>query len=341
MTRDSGLGTRVAALALAMMLPGAAQPLPAQESGRTHLVIISGLGGEPKYSDAFYQAAVAMSDAARTRFGVPDSSVIVLAENPARDRARIRGPSTKANIEQTLAALASRVRPGDQLFILVIGHGSAQGEDARVSVPGPDITAADFARLLKRFAAQKVAFVNAASASGDFVRALSGANRAVVTATKSGMERNETVFGRFFVQAFADDVADVDKDGRVSLLEAFTYARREVARTYEEGGRLLTEHAQLDDNGDGVGSAEPDGRADGALARSFFLTGHSAAALASSDPRVASLQAERRELESKIAALRARKASMDSTAYEQELEKLLVALAQKNQAIRAAEGGKP
>ena len=302
-------------------------------------MIISGLGGEPKYSDAFYQAGAAMSDAARTRFGVPDSSVVYLAENPTRDRARIRGPSTKANIEQTLAALAGRARPGDQLFVLVIGHGSAQGDEARVSLPGPDMTAADFARLLKRFAAQRVAFVNAASASGDFVRALSGANRAVVTATKSGMERNETVFARYFVQAFADNVADVDKDGRVSLLEAFTYARREVARAYEEGGRLLTEHAQLDDNGDGVGSADPDGRSDGALARTLFLTGGPAVA-AANDPRLAPLHAERRELESKIAALRARKASMDSTAYERELEKLLVALAQKNQAIRA-EGAKP
>jgi hypothetical protein len=275
---------------------------------------------------------------------VPESSIIYLAENPARDPARMRGPSTKAAIEQTLGALAARVRPGDQLFILVIGHGSAQGDEARVSLPGPDITAADFARLLKRFAAQKVAFVNAASASGGFLSALSGANRAIVTSTKSGMERNESIFARYFVQAFADNVADVDKDGRVSLLEAYTYARREVARAYEADSRLLTEHAQLDDNGDGVGSAEPDGRSegrsDGALARTLFLTG-GPAAVASSDPRLAPLYAERRDLESRIAALKARKASMDSTAYEQELEKLLVALAQKNQAIRAAERGNP
>jgi hypothetical protein len=320
----------------------AAAPARSQDAGaRTYVLIISGLGGEPKYSDAFYQEAVAMADAARTRFGVPDSSIIYLAENPARDPARIRGTSTKANIEQTLAALAARVRPGDQLFILVIGHGSAQGDEARVSLPGPDITAADFARLLKRFAAQRVAFVNAASASGGFLPALSGPNRAIVTSTKSGMERNESIFARYFVQAFADNVADVDKDGRVSLLEAYTYARREVARAYEADSRLLTEHAQLDDNGDGVGSAEPDGRGDGALARTFFLSGGARAVAASNDPRLAPLYSERRDLESKIAALRARKASMDSTAYEQELEKLLVALAQTNQAIRAAEGGKP
>jgi hypothetical protein len=328
-------------LALAVVFLGATRPTPAQEPGQTYLLLVTGLGGEPQYSDAYYKAAVAMADAARTRFGVPDSAIIYLAENPARDPARIRGQSTKANVEQALARLAERARPGDQIFILLIGHGSVQGDEARFNLPGPDVTSADFARLLKRFAAQQVIFVNAASASGDFVRALSGPNRVIITATKSGMERNETMFARVFVQAFTDDVADTDKDGRVSLLEAFTYARREVARAYEEDGRLLTEHAQLDDNGDGVGTGDPDGRSgDGALARRLWLTGARAVA-ATSDPRLAPLYAQRRELEQRVAALRARKASMDSTAYEQELEKLLVALAQKNQAIRAAEGGKP
>jgi hypothetical protein len=249
-------------------------------------------------------------------------------------------------VEQALERMTGRVRAGDQLFVLLIGHGSATGGESRFNVPGPDITAADFARLLQRFGDQMVVFVNASSASGDFVKALSGPRRVVVTATKSPMERNESVFARHFVDAFAGDGADVDKDGRISVLEAFEYARREVARSYEEENRLQTEHALLDDNGDGVGTGAPDGKApdgktpDGGVARAIYLSAGRAVANAS-DPRIAALLKEKDALEARIAALRARKASMDSTAYERELEQLLVELATKNQAIRALEGRKP
>jgi hypothetical protein len=156
--------------------------------------------------------------------------------------------------------------------VLLIGHGSAQGGEARFNLPGPDLTAADFGQLLARFSTQRVALVNAASASGDFVVALSAPNRTIITATRGASEKNETVFGGYFVKAFAGEVADTDKDGQVSLLEAFSYARREVERFYQSENRLQTEHALLDDNGDGEGSRDPDASAtDGANARRFLL----------------------------------------------------------------------
>jgi hypothetical protein len=170
------------------------------------------------------------------------------------------------------------------------------------------------------------------------VHALAGPNRAIVTATKTGIERNETRFARFFANALATPNADVDKDGRVSLLEAFDFARREVARAYEADNRLLTEHAQLDDNGDGVASAEPGQNAkDGALSSMIALGG----ATTSTNPKVVALAAERRALETRIAELRQRKGSTDSTAYEKQLEALLLELARTAQAMRAAEGAKP
>jgi hypothetical protein len=201
--------------------------------------------------------------------------------------------------------------------------------------------------VLAPLTAQTVALVNTASASGGFIAELSGRNRVVATATKSGMERNETRFATYFVQAYATDVADADKDGRVSVLEAFDYARREVARAYEQENHLLTEHAMLDDNADRTGTAAPGSRSgDGGLARRVFLggTAGSVAAVArgaASDPRVAALEQEKDVLEAKIDSLRRRKASMDSTAYEHTLEQLLLQLAQKNRAIRDAAGGKP
>jgi hypothetical protein len=138
------------------------------------------------------------------------------------------------------------------------------------------------------------------------------------------------------VDAFTGDGADADKDQRVSLLEAFEYARREVQRFYEKDRRLLTEHAVLDDNGDGVGSSDPGPQAaDGAIARSVFLgTGGEET---SADPRLAGLRQERRDVERKLEALKARKERSVPGQYEEELEKLLVELALKDEAIRERE----
>ncbi|MGH7720862.1 MAG: hypothetical protein ACREON_18705 [Gemmatimonadaceae bacterium] len=332
-----------------MLLGGAPRPraalaAPQDPGSRTHLLIIAGVGGEPRFRDAFHQAAMSMADAASKRFALTDSSIVVLTEDPSRAPTRIAGRSTRENVEQAVARIATRARPGDDIVILLIGHGSQQSGEPRFNLPGPDLTAADFARLLARLGSRRVAFVNASSASGEFIKTLSAPNRVVVTATKSGFERNETHFPRFFVQAYAADGADTDKDGRVSILEAFAFARREVARVYESENRLQTEHALLDDNGDGVGSAEPDPRGgDGALARSVFLAGGAppVGRATTNDPRLRTLYADKETLERRLDSLRLRKERTEAAAYERELEQLLVELARKNQAIREIERRSP
>ena len=337
---------RSGALLLAATLAMAPDVSRAQ-SGRVRVLIVTGVAGEPQYADQFFTQATTMSDALKTRFGLPDSDVVYLAENPARDAAKIKAASTKENIERELTALGARSKTGDVLFVMLIGHGNGDGTTSKFAIPGPDITANDFARVLDGIDGPTIAVVNAASASGGFVAALSGPNRVIVTATKSDMERNETRFATYFIQAYSSDVADTDKDGRVSVLEAFDYARREVARAYDSEHHLLTEHAQLDDNGDKKGTAAPDAKsADGSLARRVFLGGKAgsvaaAAHAASNDPRVAALEREKDSIETKLDSLRRRKASMDSTAYEKALEDLLVQLAEKNKAIRDATGGRP
>jgi hypothetical protein len=315
-------------------------PLAAAHA-QTRLVVISGLAGEPKYVASFHAWSASLVDAARSRYGIADSSIAWLAEDPAKAPGRIAGKSTKENVERTLDGLATRMRAGEQLVVVLVGHGSAQGDGVRLTLPGPDLSAADLGRLLAKHGSRRVAVIVAASSSGDFVQALSGPGRVIITATKSGFERNESIFGEHFVAALAGDGADADKDGRVSLLEAFTYATREVRRIYEQENRLLTEHAILDDNGDRSGSTEPGARGgDGGLARSFFLTG-AASAAASGDPRATALRREKEELESKIEALKGRKEAMDAKAYEAELERLLVDLAATTRALRALEGRNP
>ena len=310
-------------------------------TGDSHVLIVSGIGGQAQYSEAFYRWGASMFDAAKERLGLPAANVVYLSERPERDPERIHARSTKDNVEKAFDDLARRMAPNDRILILLLGHGSGSGAESRFNLSGPDISATELAAQLDKFPTQTVVLVNTASASGDFVPVLSGPNRVLVTATKTGFERNETVFGEFFVEAFASDGADTDKDNRVSILEAFTYARREVTRRYEDSNRLLTEHALLDDNGDGEGSTEPDAAAaDGAFARAIFLDRRGVMVMdaTSGDSVLVTLYDEKRELEARIAELTNLKDEMERTVYETELETLLVELALKNREIRAREG---
>ncbi len=196
----------------------------------------------------------------------------------------------------------------------------------------------EIAGALDRLAARRVIFVNTASASGGFVAALSGSDRVIVTATRSDGERNQTRFGEYFAEALTSDDADQDKDGRVSVLEAFAYTRARVEDSYKRDRQLLTEHAMLDDDGDGKGTDSPGSPgADGALARTLFLSagpsgapGHGATA----DPEVRALVERRLALEEQIAALKAAREGLEASQYQRDLEALLIELARVSRAIR-------
>ena len=290
-------------------------------SQQTHVLIITGLSAEPQYKAAFLKAAATLADSARSRWAVADSSLIVLGEDPADDRRHITGKATREEVAQAFLKMSRRVAPGDVLLVFLNGHGAGEGPKSRVNLPGPDPTAADYAAWLSGFARQTIVFVNAASGSGDFLPVLAGRNRIIVAATKTAIERNETVFATPFVRGLTGTEADADKDGRVSVFEAFDFAKKEVARSYEMERKLLTEHAILSDT---------------ILARRVSF----GAPVGGADPRIAALVAERQGLESQVADLRARKATTDSTVYATELERLLLQLAEKSALIRAA-GRKP
>jgi hypothetical protein len=314
---------------LVVLLLGSADAASAQ----TQLLIVSGLGGQPKYTKLFGELSSTLAQAAHERWRMADSSITWLGDTAATRTRWFRGPSSRDNIDRVLARLAER-NPGEQLVFVVIGHGSGEREDTRVSLPGPDMTARDFAKSLARFDGRRVAFINLTSASGDMLPLLAAPGRVVVTATKSAFERNESQFARFFVDAIAREGADSDKDGRVSLHEAFQYAEQETRRFYESDGRLATEHAQIADEGQ--------------LARRFYLAGGASAGSgagglrtvpAGSSARVAALYAEQQAIEAQLQALKKRKPSMTADAYERELERVLLAMAIKGREIRQAERG--
>jgi hypothetical protein len=308
-----------------IVLALAAPPLAAQ----TQVLVVSGLGGEPRYRSAFQETALAIGRAARERLGVGPDDVVVLAEDTTG--AGIAARSTTEEIAARLRVMAQRGSANDLVLIVLVGHGSAMGGEPRINLPGPDLTAQGLAAMLDSLGERPVVVVNTTSASGDWVAPLSGPRRAIITATRGGMERDETHFGRHFATALASDDADRDKDGRLSLYEAFEYARREVERVYQRDQRLQTEHALLEADGDKVGSRQPEfGTGDGAAAAAIRLD----AGRVTGTGAATGLVATRDSLQRAVAALRGRKSSLETNDYEQRLEALLVELALVNRALR-------
>ena len=323
-----------------MLFALGAAPARAQQ---THLLVVVGLGGDPTYTEQFHGWATALIDAAMDNYGMAAGNITYLGEKVDLDPERIDERSTRENVGAAIAAIADAAGPTDHVAIVLFGHGTFT-DGPKFNLPGRDPSPEDFAPMLDRLGRRRVTFVNTASASGPFVETLSGEGRVVMTATRNGRERNATRFGGYFVEAFGEggDEADQDRDSRVSMLEAFTYARLKVLAEYETEGILRTEHALLDDNGDGQGTEEPDPlEGDGMLARTAFLTAGEVLAAErmpfADDPELAPLYAERTELEQRIDELRILRGGADQAAYEAELERLLIELALKSRQIRQLE----
>ena len=320
----SALTRALACCALALLVAG---PLAAQD---THLLVITGIEGDAEYGEQFHKWAAALIDAAKGKGGIPDANITYLAEKVERDPARIRGRSTSENVTRVFGDLAARARPSDEVFIVLFGHGSFDGRRATFNLPGPDLEVADYARLLGKIRSARLVFVNTASSSGEFAKGLAGPGRTIVTATRTGGERNETRFPAFFVEAFTGEGADRDRNGRISVQEAFEYARTKVQQAFEREGYVQSEHATLEDGGSG-------------LAGTLFLESDrakSAEIATVSDPALRAALEQKRDLEDQVAGLRLRKPSMPPEQYDQELERLVTALAQKTRAIQQLEGKK-
>ncbi len=318
-------------------------PLPTYAQ-TPYVLIVTGLGGTGAYTSQFHTWASELRAALLDRHGVAPDHLIYLGEKPELSPAMIRARSTRENVLKTLSELASSMAPDGDLMLVLIGHGTARNGEARFNLPGPDLTPEDLDTALSAFGAHRIAVVQTGSSSGGFVGPLAAPGRIVVAATKTERERNATRFPGYFVQAVAGDGADLDKDGRLSLLEAYLWARQEVARSYEKDGQLLTEHAVLDDdgNGEGTGDASVDGP-DGKLAATF-LVGAPASALpreAVMDSVLSRLYSERAAIQARVERLRAAKDTLAADEYQRRLEALLVEMALKNREIRTREGGTP
>ena len=222
----------------------------------------------------------------------------------------------------------------DAVFVILFGHGTFDGIDAKFNLVGPDLEASEWAELLDPLPG-RVVFINTTSSSFPFLERLSARGRVIITATDSPAQRFDTVFPEFFVEALDEPSSDLDKNGQVSIWEAFSFASYRVRQWYEQRGRLSTERPILDDTGDGVGKEAGQPGQDGSVAGRLVLRAGIEEPALMSDPALAPLVERRLALETKVEELRLRKAEMPPERYVEELERLLVELARVAREIRA------
>jgi len=315
---------------IGLQTSGANYFLDTPETSKFAFIITGPTVGETNV-DQFRNWSFALHDVLVRDYGYSSDSVTLLyasGDDSSSSASYIDGPATRQGIEEGLSRLNSEVKAGDQITLYMIGHGSGAEEEAKFNISGPDMTGPEFAELLDQFTQQDMVIINTTSASYGFSTALSGEGRVVISSTRSPSERYDPIFSRYFIEALDSRRGDRDKNNRVSMLEAFRYAKASVEQWYEEQGRLASEHAGLDDNGDALFSLNPAlDDADGRLAEIAYID-HLADDSANLSPEALRLKARMQELERSVIILRGRKADYLEVNYWQEMERLLVDLAE-------------
>jgi hypothetical protein len=301
--------------ALASVPAAAPPPAPAA----VDVLIIVGASGESRFGTDFEDA---MGD-------------WVQACRAASKSFRIIEPGSAGTnqLAEVIATIATQAELDRELWLILIGHGTFDGREAKFNLAGPDISAKELSARLQAIKRETIV-INTSSSSAPFMNELASPSRIVVTATKSGYEENYTRFGKFFAKTIVDREADLDQDGQVSLLEAFLMASRQVEDFYKSEKRLATERALLDDNGDGKGTPftfyrgvrpakqpEENAKVDGLRAHQLhFLPSEEEARLSPE------LRRRRNELEDQLEQLRARKEKLPEVVYLSELEAIILQL---------------
>jgi hypothetical protein len=323
-----------AALCLVIGLTMVAAAATRAAAADRYALVVSGALGEDKYAERYDEWRTRLVNVLADRFGFGRDHVLALG-------ARAEGPvqvASRENVRRTLASLADRMHAHDLLLVVLIGHGSFDGNAAKFNLVGPDLDAGEWAEALRAVPGRLIV-VDTTGASFPFLGALSAQGRVVITATDTRAARYDTVFPEYFVKAMEQAAADAGRDGRVSIWEVFTSATAGVRRHYEQRGLLPVEHALLDDAGDGYGKDAEQPGTDSSFARSVYLT--AATADQATDPATRALTERRDDLLAQIDRLKAKKSAMAAGDYEPQLEKLLVDLAKVSRELRQKLGGPP
>jgi hypothetical protein len=251
-----------------------------------------------------------------------DTSVVTL-QVPSREQVRTR-----------FGDLARQAKNTDTLVVMLIGHGTYDGAEYKFNLQGPDISATELSALMDRVPAQRQLIVNTTECSGGAIEHLHRPGRIVVAATRTGTERNATVFARYWAEAMREPSADTDKNEAVSALEAFRYAQQKTTDYFETNKRLASEHSVIEDTGKGTGERTATGEnGQGKLAGSFTVVRLGANAAAARDPAKRPLLDRKEQIEQTIEKLKFEKAALPADEYKRQLTQLLLELAHIQEAL--------
>ena len=291
-------------------------------------LIVTGATGGPEYAKPYAHWSDELVKTLVESLKFDADRVTVLSDSPQPGVA-----STADNVRRIVASVRERMTREDVLLVVLIGHGTFDGTDAKFNLVGPDLESSDWAALLRPLPGT-VVVVNTSSASFPFLERLTGPRHVVITATDSAAQRFDTVFPEYFIPALTDPTADLDKNGRISIWETFASVSGAIRRHYQQRGQLSTEHALLDDNGDGLGKDAGDPGDDGSLASRTYLD-ESLSGAAPTDEVLLKLLQKKSTLEADIEDLKIRRAFLSREQYAQEFERLMIELSQVSHDIRA------
>ena len=317
------MGIVVGVVVGALLLPSAAA-----RGEDYYTLVVTGASGAPTYAETYVRWRQTLVSTLRAQAEFRDDHLIVLAETPTPGIGR----ASREGVMAAMGDIRRRMTDDSVLLVVLLGHGTYDGVDAKFNLVGPDLSASEWDRLLDSFPGRTV-FVNTTAASFPFVESLAREGRVVITATASPAQRYDTIFPEFFVKVFSETAADIDKDGRVSVWEAFEASSAQVRRWYQQEGRLATERPILDDTGDGVGKEAARPGLDGILASRTYV-GAGVEPPIVSEPSLAPLVIRREGLEDRVAGLKSQKNTTDPGEYLRELERLLLELARVSRAVR-------
>ena len=299
-----------------MCLAVAAMPAAASAEER-YALIVSGVSGSEKFAESQKVWLSTLQTTLQQRLGFAPDHVMVLSES-----GQAAASATRENVAGALGALKPRLTADDMLLVVLIGHGTFDGAAAKFNLVSPDMESRAWKAALDGIPGRLV-FVNTSSASFQFVQALAGKNRIIIAATESAAQKYTTMFPQYFIEALDQGAkADIDKNGRVSVWEAFTYAGLAVKQAFEQKGTLVTERSIIEDGANGV------------LAKTTFFD--PAPAASSGNAALAGLEKRRVEIETEIEMLKGRKGQMPAGQYEEEFERLAIELAKISAQIRSS-----
>jgi hypothetical protein len=298
------------------------------QSGQRFALLVEGAPGDQAHADLQRRLLTSLETRFRDDYKLDKDHLVVLASTPEAGE----GKATAVDVKAALGKFAPQVKPLDTLFVLLLGHGSWDGTDAKFNLVGPDLTANEWAALLAPVSG-KVVFVNTTPSSSPFLKALAGDKRVIITATDQPGQKYDTVFADAFVQALGATAADLDKDNRISMWEAFAYASRVVRLSYEQKQLLQPEHAVLDDDGDGTGRQATGEGKDGTLASLTFID--AVVASRPADPELQQMVQKQEQLVMQLDALKKKKAQMKPEEYQPAWEALIIELATVSRDVRA------